>query len=59
MCLPYAGSPRLAQISIGGRLLRESIREHSHIRLRDLEYHEAARLLLAGGAVEDSLYRAL
>ena len=40
------------------RDLRKSIREHSHIQLRDLVYRRAVELLLAGGAVEDKLYRA-
>jgi hypothetical protein len=59
MSLPYADSPSLAGISVGGRQLRESIRQQSHIQLRDLEYRRAVELLLAAGAVEDRLYRAL
>lgn len=59
MSLPYARSPSLDAISVAGRDLRKSIREHSHIQLRDLEYRRAVELLFEGGAIEDTLYRAL
>jgi hypothetical protein len=58
MSAPYADSPRLAELSVGGRQLRDSIREHSHITLRPSEYDAAVRLLREAGAVEDGLYRA-
>jgi hypothetical protein len=58
MSVPYADSPRLAELSVGGRQLRDSIREHSHITLRPGEYDAAVRLLHEAGAVEDGLYRA-
>jgi hypothetical protein len=58
MSLSYADSPSLDAISVAGRDLRKSITQQSHLQLRDLEYRRAVELLLAGGAVEDNLYRA-
>jgi hypothetical protein len=58
MSLPYADSPRLDYISVSGRDLGASIRQQSHIQLREPEYRRAVELLLAAGAVEDGLYRA-
>lgn len=59
MSLPYAESPSIDALSVAGRDLRRSIREHSHIQLRDSEYRRAVELLLGRGAVEDRFYRAL
>ena len=59
MSLPYAESPSIDALSVAGRDLRRSIREHSHIQLRDSEYREAVELLLGRGAVGDRFYRAL
>jgi hypothetical protein len=58
MSLPYAKSPSLDAISVGGREIRKSISQQSHIQLRELEYRRAVELLLDRGAVEDTLYRA-
>ncbi len=58
MSVTYAQSPSLESISVDGRDLRASIRQQSHIQLRELEYERAVELLLAAGAVEDGLYRA-
>ena len=58
MSVPYADAPRLADVSVGGRRLADSIREHSHITLRPDEYDSVVELLGQAGAVEDRLYRA-
>ena len=55
MSLPYVDSPSIDALSVAGRDLRKSIREHSHIQLRDLVYRRAVACCSAGGAVEDKL----
>jgi hypothetical protein len=58
MKISYADAPSLDAISVSDRDLRVATRQHSHIKLRDVEYQAAVDLLRARGAEEDSLYRA-
>ena len=59
MATSYAEAPRLGEISVpGARDLRESIRQHSHIRLSEEEYLRAVAALRDAGADEDALNRA-
>jgi hypothetical protein len=57
MSTDYASAPTLAAISTSGRELATSIRQQSHIGLREDEYEAAVRLLRAAGAREDRFYR--
>jgi hypothetical protein len=57
LSMGYAGAPTLAEISVGQRDLRTSIRQQTHIGLSDSEYEQLVVLLRAAGAAEDSFYR--
>src|SRR4051812_15731641 len=57
MSTDYASAPTLAGISASGRDLATSIRQQSHIGLREGEYEAAVRLLRDAGAREDRFYR--
>lgn len=52
----YGGAPTLAEISVGDRDLRASIRQQTHIELADTEYDRLVELLRSSEAIEDSLY---
>ena len=54
----YADAPNLdALIASGGRDLRASIRQQSHVKLRDSEYEPAVAALEHAGAERDGFYR--
>src|SRR3954451_11516230 len=57
MSTDYTSAPTLAAISASGRELAVSIRQQSHIGLREEEYEAAVRLLRDAGAQEDRFYR--
>jgi hypothetical protein len=52
----YEGAPRLGDLIVA-RDLHQSIRQHTHIKLRPEEYQRAVDALRVAGAEEDSLYR--
>jgi hypothetical protein len=54
----YASAPSLDDLIVpDGRDLRASIRQQSHVRLRDAEYRLAVAALEDAGAERDGLYR--
>jgi hypothetical protein len=58
MSIAYADAPRLAEISVASdRDLSLSIRQQSHISLRDEEYERLVERLRNAGAREDGFYR--
>ena len=58
LCVPYDAAPGLAEVSEAGtRDIATSIRQQSHIGLRDEEYERIVELLRAAGAKEKGFYR--